>query len=172
MATLRDKLQQDLKQAMRESKVDEVSVLRLVMSAAINREKEKRAGIVKQHPESDRRDLERESVLTDGEILDVIVSEAKKRREAISEFEKGKRIDLANKEKHELVILQRYMPEPMSDDQVKNLIRSAIDELHAEGLQDLGKVMSRVAAQTKSRAEGARVSQFVKEMLNQRCPGI
>jgi len=107
---LKEKIQEDLNSALKEKKELEVSVLRLLLSAIFNKEKEKRYKLSKEKPEFASEELEKESVLSDEEIIEVIFSEIKKRKEAILEFEKGDRKDLADKEKKEMRILQKYLP--------------------------------------------------------------
>jgi uncharacterized protein YqeY len=94
---LKDKIQQDLKTGLREKKEVEVSTLRMLLSAILNKEKEKRYKLSQEKP--DLEDLDKEGQLTDEEIFNVISSEVKKRKEAILGFEKGERKDLAEKEK-------------------------------------------------------------------------
>lgn len=104
--TLKEKIRENLKKAMKESRTTEVSVLRLVNAALLSKEKEKRYKLkARQDPE-----------LTDEEVIEAIISEAKKRKEAIVEFEKGRRNDLVKKEKDELEVLQKYLPEQIPVD--------------------------------------------------------
>jgi len=107
---LKEKIQEDLNSALKEKKELEVSVLRLLLSAIFNKEKEKRYKLSKEKPELKEEELEKESELTDEKVIDVISSEIKKRKESILEFEKGKRMDLVEKEKAEMEVLQKYLP--------------------------------------------------------------
>jgi len=107
---LKEKIQKDLNSALKEKKELEVSVLRLLLSAIFNKEKEKRYKISREKPEAEEKELEKESQLTDEEVMEVISSEIKKRKESILEFEKGKRMDLVEKEKAEMEVLQKYLP--------------------------------------------------------------
>ncbi len=97
--TLKEKIYEDLNITLRERKELETSVLRLLNAAITNKEKEKRYKLSKEKPELKEEELEKESQLIDDEVLEVIISEIKKRKEAISEFERGKRDDLVKKEK-------------------------------------------------------------------------
>jgi len=107
---LKEKIQEDLNSALKEKKELEVSVLRLLLSAIFNKEKKKRYKLSKEKPELKEEELEKESELTDEKVIDVISSEIKKRKESILEFEKGKRMDLEEKEKAEMDDLQKYLP--------------------------------------------------------------
>ena len=107
---LKEKILQNLNAALKEKKELEVSVLRLINAAIFNKEKEKRYKLSKEKPELKEEELEKESELTDEKVIDVISSEIKKRKESILEFEKGKRMDLVEKEKAEMEVLQKYLP--------------------------------------------------------------
>jgi uncharacterized protein YqeY len=89
----------------------------------------------------------------------------KKRRESILEFEKGKRDDLVQKEKAELEILQKYLPEQMSQEEIKKLAQEIITKTGASEMKDMGKVLSELMPKVKGKAEGGMVSQIVKELL-------
>ena len=100
--TLREKIHQDLNAAFKEKRELEVLVLRQLSAAFLNKEKEKRYKLSKEKPEFSEKDLEKESRLTEEELAEAVFSEAKKRKEAAREFEKGQRADLVEKEKKEL----------------------------------------------------------------------
>jgi len=104
-------------------------------------------------------------LLTEEEILEVISSEAKKRKDAIDEFRKGGRDDLVEKEKRELEILKKYLPEQMNEEQIKKEAKKAIEEVGASGPQEMGKVMGVLMPKLKGRAEGGMVSKIVQELL-------
>jgi uncharacterized protein YqeY len=163
--SLKKKIQEDLREAIRNKKELETLVLRLITAAILNKEKEKRYKISKEKEDVSETDLGKESQLTDEEIIEVISSEAKKRKEAISEFEKGGREDLVNKEKRELEILQKYLPEQLSEEELKKLAKVAIKRVGASELKDIGKVMAELMPKIKGRAEGNLVSKIVKELL-------
>ena len=105
---LKEKIKQDLNNSLKENNQIKVSTLRLLLAAVFNKEKEKKY----------KERLKEEVGLTDEEIIKVISSEAKKRKEAISEYEKGERKDLAKKEKAELEVLKNYLPQQFSDEQI------------------------------------------------------
>ena len=180
MDLLKQKIQEDLKKALKENREAEVSTLRMTIATISNRETEKRTKIWKEKPESSVKELEKESQLTDEEILEAISSEVKKRKEAILEFEKamllllsryhsafekGKIEDLVKKEKEELEILEKYLPEQLSEKEIKKLVKEAIEKVGAKEPKDIGKAMAELMPQVKGRADGALVSKIVKESL-------
>ena len=111
------------------------------------------------------KELEKESQLEDDQIIDVISSEAKKRREAIVEFQKGSRQDLVEKEAEELEILGKYLPEQLPEEEIRKLVEEAISKTGAKEIKDMGKVMAELMPKVKGKAEGSLVSKIVKESL-------
>ncbi len=107
--SLKLKIQDDLKSALKEKREIELSVLRMLSAAISNREIDKRTRIWKERPELSPEELKKESQLTDEEVIKVISSEIKKRKEALLLFKKGKREDLAKKEKEEMEVLETYL---------------------------------------------------------------
>lgn len=109
---------------------------------------------------------------TDGEQLDdeqtfeVIAKEVKQKREAILEFEKGNRQDLVDKANAEIEILLGYLPQQLSEEEISGIVRQAVDEVGANSIGDMGKVMAIAVPRTKGRADGKLVSQIVKQYLN------
>jgi len=145
--SLRDKLTEDLKQAMRQGDELGRSTLRLVMAAIKNAEIEKR----------------RE--LGEGELLAIIAKEAKQRRESIAEFERGDRQDLADREKAELQILATYLPEQPSREEIEAQARQIIETIGAASPAQMGQVMRRLMPLLQGKADGKLVNQVVKELL-------
>lgn len=180
--SLKEKIKEDFKKALKEKKETEISTLRMLRAAVVNREKEKRYKISKDYypptaptalpprrapkPDLKVKDLEKESQLTDEEIIEVIFSEIKKRKEAIAQFEKGKREDLVEKEKKEMGILIKYLPEQISEEEIKKLAKETIEKIRAKSTKDLGKVMGQLMPQVKGKAEGSLVSKIVTELLS------
>jgi len=169
---LKEQIQNDLKEAFKKNEKDLVSVLRLLTAAFQNKEIEKRTKLSKSQPETGRpwadepvEKLEELSKLTEEEVLEVISFEAKKRRDSIFEFEKGGRQDLADKEKQELEILQKYLPEQLSEEEIKKLVKEAIEKIGASEPKDMGKVMAELSPKIKGKADGSLVSKIVKELL-------
>src|SRR4030042_4185633 len=114
--SLKEKIQSELNLSIKGNKPLAVSVFRQLLAAFLNKEKEKRF----------KSKEEKEALLTDEEAMEVIASEAKKRKESIVEFEKGNRKDLADKEKEELAVLMEYLPEQMSEQELRKIIQEAI----------------------------------------------
>lgn len=103
--------------------------------------------------------------LSDGEVLQVISREARKRKESADIFEREGRAEMAEKEKRELAVLSAYLPEQMSEEEIRKIVKEAIAQTGAASVKDIGKVMGVANAQIKGRAEGGAVSQIVKELL-------
>lgn len=144
---LKAEIQDSMKAAMKKGDRLTLSTLRLLLSALHNEE-------IK-----NRRELGTE------EIQKTISTLCKQRSEAIELFRKGKRAELADKEEAELKILQQLLPQPLSEDEVRALIESSITEVGARGVQDLGKVMKRLMPRVSGRADGKRVNELAREVL-------
>ena len=146
MSLLR-KLDDDLKSAMKASDSLKVSVLRMAKSSVKYRK------------------IETGKEPSDDDIISVLSVMAKQRKESIEQFSKGGRPELAEKESMELAVIQGYLPEQLSPEELDKIIIGAIKESAAEGLKDIGKVMRIVMLMTKGAADGKLVNQKVKEML-------
>lgn len=146
--SLREKIPQDLKDALRSKKALELTVLRMLQSSIRNKEIEKN-----------------KKELSDEEVIEVVGSEIKKRKEASSEFEKVNRHDAADKEKAEIEILMRYMPSQLTEDEIRAEVKKAITGADAKNTKDLGKVMKIIIPAVKGKADGSVVSKIVKEEL-------
>jgi uncharacterized protein len=149
--TLSDKILEDLKQAMIKKDELKVSTLRMLKAGLQNLEIDLKA---------------KKKELTDEAAVEIVSREIKRRKESIEAFDKGGREDLAAKEKKELEILIVYLPEQLSDEQLRLIIQNKVKELGATGPQDFGKVMGAVSKETKGKADGTKVSVLVKEELN------
>jgi len=171
--TLKQKIEQELKEAMRNKEELRLSVLRMLSSAMHNKEIEKRTKLSKN---PDAKDLaaqegeprlwrEKESGLNDEETLGVIRSEAKKRRDSIVEFEKGGRADLVEKESAELKILETYLPQELSDDDLRKIIDEVVIKEGVADVKEFGRIMGKAMGKVKSQASGDRVSKFLRERL-------
>jgi uncharacterized protein YqeY len=145
--SLQQRLDEDLKVSIKKSDRLKTSVLRMVKAAIKNKQ------------------IDKQSELTDDEIISVISSLSKQRRESIELFSKGGREDLAEKEKQELSILQSYLPNQLTPEELDLLITEVIKESSAEGIKDMGKVMRLVMPKVKGAADGKVVNQRVKELL-------
>jgi uncharacterized protein YqeY len=163
--TLKEKIQEDFKKALKGKREIELSTLRMLSAAIFNKEKEKRYKLSQEKPDLSGEELEKGSQLTDDEVIEVVSSEVKKRKEAISEFEKGEREDLVRKEKEELKILQKYLPEQLSKEEIESLAKETIEKVGAKELKDMGRVMGELMPKLKGKTDGNEVSNIVKELL-------
>jgi uncharacterized protein len=145
---LKAEIQSQMKSAMKNGDRVTVDTLRLLLSAIHNDE-------IK-----DRREL------TNDEIQRTITTLCKQRGESIDLFRKGNRDDLVQKEEAELRVLEKFLPEPLTDAELQSAVVSAIKESGAKGLQDLGKVMKQVMPKVAGRSDGKRINQMVRELLS------
>lgn len=143
-----DRLHRELQAALKAGRKVEASTLRLLLTAVKNRE------------------VERRGQLSEPEILQVIVKESNQRREAIQQFRQGGREDLARKEEAELQILEKFLPQAISPEELSAKVREAIAATGAKSVKDMGKVMSHLMAQLAGRADGKVVSQLVRQELS------
>lgn len=162
---LKEKILQNLNVAVKEKKDEEVLVLRQILATVLNKEKEKRFKKSKEKPDISGQELEKESLLTEEEVLEVVSYEAKKRRESILEFGKGGRNDLVEKEKKELAIIEAYLPKQLSEEEIRKLVDEAVKKTGAKEQKDMGKVMAELMPKTKGKADGSLVSRIVKESM-------
>jgi len=162
--SLKQDIQNNLKSAFKDRRELETGTLRMLNSQILNKEKEKRNKLSKESLSED--ELVKKSELTDEEIIEVVLSEIKKRREAIEGYEKWGREKMAKKERKELEVLKKYMPEQFSEEKVKEIVKEVINKVGAKDLKDIGKVMAELMPKVKGRAEGGMVSKIVKELLS------
>lgn len=153
---LLNQLQSDLREAQLARDELKVSTLRLLLSEIKNAE------IVLRQSSGQAKG----GVLTEEDIVSVIQKEIKKRKEAAEGFRKGGREEQALKEEAELKVLQSYLPEMLSNDQLTKIVEESITEVGAKTLPDLGKVMGVVMSKVKGRADGGTVSALVKDRLS------
>jgi len=145
--TVRERVQEDMKSAMRSGEKERLATIRLILAGIKQREVDERI------------------TLDDVQTLSVIEKMTKQRKESIAQFEAGGRADLVAKESAELVILQSYLPTRMSDDEVDALIAAAITATGAASIKDMGKVVAHVKNAAQGRADMAAVSARVKSKL-------
>ena len=143
-----------------------VGVLRLTLSAINSKEKEKRYNIVKEEQDLKEEELSFKSEMTDDEIISTLSSEIKKRKDAIVLYEQGNRPELVEKEKKEIKILQKYLPEQLSIEELKKIVEESVNKIGAKEVKDMGKVMADLSSKIKGRADKSEVSKIVKELLN------
>jgi len=151
MSALKDRLRDDLNTALKARDALRTSVIRMALAAITNAEvagKEARE-------------------LTDDDVLTVLSSEAKKRRESAAAFDEGNRPELAEKERSEAAILAEYLPAPLSDEEISAIVAETIEQTGAagEGMKAMGKVMGIVTGRTKGRADGGAVAAEVRRQL-------
>lgn len=145
---LKDKLTNDLKEAMKSGdqvKKDTVRALR---------------GAIRNAEIDSRRDLSNE------EILAIINKQGKQRRDSIEQYQKANRGDLVEQEQQELAIIEVYLPQQLSDDEIRARVETAIAELGVNNMQGMGLVMKHLTGELKGRADGKRISQIVRELLS------
>ncbi len=145
--SLKAEIQEAVKTALKSGDAVTLSTLRLLLSALHNEE------------------IRVRKELTADDIQKTITTLGKQRSEAIELFRKGGREELAQKEEAELLVLKRYLPQPLSEDEVAALIRASIDEAGAKGIQDIGKVMKLLMPKVAGRSDGKRVNEMAKALL-------
>ena len=147
---LRDRLTEDMKQAMKDKEAGKLklSVIRMVRSAAKNVE------------------IDRRKELDDNELLEVVAKEVKMRRDSLDEFRKADRPELLATLEQEIAILMEYLPEQMSEAEVRTLVIQAVADAQAASVKDMGKVMALLMPKVKGRADGKLVNSIVKELLS------
>ena len=145
--SLKDKLLEELKSAMKEKDEIKKNTVTMVRSAILQVEKDNKV------------------TLDDADILGVIAKEVKKRKDSLPEYEKSGREDLINALKVEIDILSEYLPEQMSEQEIEEVVKQTVAESGAVSVKEMGKVMSAVLAKVKGRADGKIVNQMVKKYL-------
>jgi len=146
--SLQDQLNNDLKEALKGGDKATAQTIRGLKSAIKYAE------------------IEAGGSLDDKGILTVIAKQAKQRRDSMAEFEKGGRADLVATEAAELVILERYLPEPLSEADIEAKVKTVIDDLGITSMKGMGQVMNRVMADLQGQADGKVVSQIVRRLLS------
>jgi len=143
-----NQIQEDLKRSMKAKDGNRVSVLRFLLSSIQNREIEKR------------------DTLDDEEVLAEITTSAKRRKESMEAFGEGGRMDLVEKEAAELAILQEYLPEQLSPDEIRGVVQEVVEAVGAKTASDLGKVMKELMPRLRGKADGKLVNEIVQEALS------
>lgn len=148
VSSLKQRIDQDIKEALKNRDSLRLNVLRMLKS------------------EIRYKEIELGSELSDDEVISVLSSSVNKRKDSIQQFEKGGRDDLASKEKAELELILKYLPEQLTEEELSQIINQAIKETNAIGVSDLGKVMKVIMPKVKGRADGKRVNQRVSSQLS------
>jgi uncharacterized protein YqeY len=147
--TLKGQIQDDMKTAMKAGDKDRLKVVRLILAAITQVEVDER------------------TELTDAAVLGVLNKMVKQRRDSVKQFKDGGRDDLADIETAEIGVIEEYLPEQMSDDELDAMIGEAITETGAESIRDMGKVMGAIKAKAEGRADMGQVGAKVKSILGQ-----
>lgn len=148
--SLKEQLMEDMKLAMKAKEAGKtaLSVIRMVRASIRNTEID------------DKKDL------NDDEVLQILLKEVKMRHDSLDEFRKANRMDLAEQIEAELEILKKYLPEPLSEAELKEIVQQAVTEAKAETVKDMGKVMALVMPRVKGRADGKAINALVRQCLN------
>ncbi len=146
--SLKEQIKADIKDAMRAKDVTKRDTLRNLNAA------------IKQIEVDERRDL------SDGDVEAILTKYLKQREDAKAQFKEAGRDDLVEKEDAEIAIVKQYLPEPLSDDELKALLKEVIEEVGATSMKDMGKVMGAIKSKAGSRADGSKVNKFFKEILS------
>jgi len=150
--SLKERIDPDLKNTMKAGDKDRLNAIRSIRAALLEKEVSIRvAG---------------KAVLTDEQEIEVLVSLAKKRRDAIEQFTAGNRPDLAENELKELRVIEEYLPEPLTDDEVRAVVENVIADTGATSMKDVGKVMGLAMKTLKGKTDGTRVQEIVKSLLS------
>lgn len=147
---LKERLSEDMKQAMKDKEAGKLrlSVIRMVRANIKNVE------------------IDKKKELSEEEVLDVLAKEVKMRRDSMEEFKKGNRPDLVANLEQEVAILMDYLPQQMTEGEVRSAVEEAIKETGASSPKEMGKVMAALMSKVKGRADGKLVNTIVKELLN------
>jgi len=147
--TLLERLNQDMKQAMKDKDKETLSVIRMVKASVQNE-------LIKLG----------ENTLSEDEEIAILSREVKQRKDSLQEFKSAGRDDLADKTENELSILEKYMPEQLTTEELEKIIHSTIQEVNAVSKKDMGKVMSAVMPKVKGKADGSQIKDLVLKQLN------
>lgn len=146
--SLLEQLNQDMKEALKNKEKVKLSVIRMLKAALKNEE------------------IKLQRTLTEEDVLTVLSREMKQRKESLEEFTKAGREDLVQQLEEEIEILKTYMPEQLSEEELKELISQTIAETGASSMADMGKVMGAIMPKVRGKADGALVNRLVREMLS------
>ena len=145
---MRNQILEDLKTAMKNQDKETLSVIRMVKGAIQMEE------------------LNTKKELSDDEVISIIAKQIKTRKESITEFEKASREDLISKTNDEIKILEKYLPEQLTEEEVQKIINEAFEEVKPESMKDMGKLMGYLNPKLKGRTDMGNVSKIIKEKLN------
>ncbi|TMV44614.1 GatB/YqeY domain-containing protein [Paenibacillus mesophilus] len=146
--SLSERLNDDMKQAMKNQDKFKLSVIRMIRSAIKNVE------------------IDQKKTLDDNEVLDILNREIKQRKDSLQEFEKADRGDLAETVRKEIEVIAVYMPQQLTEEEIHAIVQQTIQETGASSKADLGKLMSALMPKVKGRADGKLVNQLVQQLLS------
>ena len=147
--SIKDQLMADMKQAMKDREAGKLALATIRMV---------RASIKKF-------EIDNQTELDDDGVLQILMKEVKMRQDSLEEFKKANRAELVAQAEEEIAILKAYLPEALSDEELKEIVAATIAEVGAAGPKEMGKVMPKVMAKTKGRADGKRINAIVRELL-------
>lgn len=145
---LKEKLLEDLKSAMKEKNTNKKNAVQMVRTAILQIEKDK--GIE----------------VADEQIIDIIAKEVKKRKDSLADFEKANRQDLIDQINEEIEVLEGYLPKQLTDEELEEIVSKIVTEVGATNIKDMGKVMKEAKAQIGARADGKRINERLKKILD------
>jgi uncharacterized protein YqeY len=150
MENLKEQIKKEMTDAFKAGDSLTKSTLAMLLSSIQNKEIEKG----------------KDKELSNDDIIAIIGTEVKKRKDAAQQYEDGGRPELAQKEKDEVSILEKYLPEQMSEEEITSIVSKVIEEMGAEGMSQMGQVMNGVMKELKGKADGSLVNRIVKEKLS------
>ena len=145
--SLKEKLQEDLKSSMKNKDTIRKSVVTLIRAA------------IKQHEVDNRVEL------ADDDIIDIISKQLKQRKDSLAEFQKANRDDLVEETKSEIQVLEGYLPQQLSEEELEKIVIETIAEVGATSMKDMGKIMATIKPKTAGRADGRKINELVKKNL-------
>ena len=145
---LKEKLLEDLKQSMKEKNTNRKNVVQMVRAGILQVEKDKG------------------NQLEDAQVLEIIAKELKKRKDSLADFEKANREDLINQVNEEISVLEEYLPKQLSDEELESKIQEIITKVGATTIKDLGMVMKEAKTEIGAQADGKRINEVVRKLLN------
>lgn len=145
---LKEKLMADLKEAMKNKQDIRKNTVQLIRAAVLQVEKDKKI------------------VLDEDGIIEVIAKELKKRKDSLPDFEKSGRQDLIENLKEEIKVIEEYLPEPLSIEELEEIVKTAVSATGAQSVKDMGKVMAEVMPKVKGRADGKTINEIAKKYIN------
>ncbi|MCR4275350.1 MAG: GatB/YqeY domain-containing protein [Candidatus Wolfebacteria bacterium] len=149
---LLNKLNEDLKIALKGRDSFKTGVIRMVLASVKNKEIEKRG-------------KGQEPVLAEEELVDLLMKEAKKRKESADIYKQGNRNDLAQKEEEEFEFIKNYLPEQLGEEEIEKIVKVAIEKTNAKEIKDIGRVMAEAMKELKGKAQPGAVSEIIKKLL-------